>query len=259
MEPAVEQACAGLSELCSEVPSVPCFACGDCCVSPTCTLAEFIMLARHVAERMPPGSLDAFLLKPAENHPGYEGNLRCRSQDPISRRCLVHEGRTMACRLFGHGVIDTLKISGLENCRKMDPGTVKSVAADKLTEWLSRLTGINRSLVPSYYTEPYWIMGLNLECWLAVYFDPLLDDGAWGVMKRLLRANLDFSRFEARFQDRTGLKDKADRIMLLYELIRSGVRDRSLPLIKDIRESYPLTGTYYLEELGRLEKLVVSY
>jgi Fe-S-cluster containining protein len=240
----------------SQIPGVPCNACGECCVSPTCTLLEFIFLLGYMLEKKKRADVECLLLRAPSLHEGYEGNLHCLFQDPVSRKCAVHPGRTMACRFFGLPAMDQLKIINLDNCRKMGlqaPG----VNAEQLRTWMARLTDLNQSLAP-FYSEPYWIAGFNAECWLAVYFDPLLNDGIFGSMKKILHDNLDLGFLEGRYADRTGLKDKTDKIALLYELIKIGDRGNSLLLAGELRNAYPYTGSYYAEELDKLEKLLMD-
>lgn len=169
---------------------------------------------------------------------------------------MVHDGRAMACRLFGLPAMNLLKISNLENCKKMtiphDSTTVQSIQ-----EWLTHLSEINNSFAP-YYAEPYWIAGLNMECWLALYFDPWLNDGMLGELKTALQTSLNLSFLENKYRDYTDLKGKTDKIALLYELIKIGAKKEALELIADIRYGYPLTGTYYLDELVKIEKMLLK-
>jgi len=100
----------------------------------------------------------------------------------------------LACRLFGLPVLNQLGLENLEKCPVMDPQTCPPVPRETLDGWLSRIKDLNQD-IPGYYSEPYWVLGLNLECWLAVYFDPLLDVGVFGVLKKRLQeaVDLDFS------------------------------------------------------------------
>lgn len=249
---------AALDKLCAlydGVPGVPCLACGACCVSPTCTLLEFLYLMRHLLTTHPKETIRAMLCTPPALHPDYEGNLRCKVHDKVGGRCLVHPSRTLACRLFGLPAISEFQIADLENCRKTDPSTKPSVERTQIEGWLLELTRLNTGVAP-FYCEPYWIAGLNIECWLAVYFDPLLNHGIFGAIKDLLRQWLDLSFIEDVYRDRTELKDKTDKIGLLYELLKMGDTASVVELTQSIRNDYPLTGTYYLDELDKIERMV---
>ncbi|OGS37092.1 MAG: hypothetical protein A2293_08460 [Elusimicrobia bacterium RIFOXYB2_FULL_49_7] len=247
-----------LAALYQRVPGVPCACCGECCVSPTCTFLEFLLLMKSFVHVYPPERVAERLLLAPEIHPAYDGNLYCRFQENRCGLCLVHSGRTLACRLFGHLAINALGVKELENCRRMPPLSEEVLRPEQVRTFLADLTDLNRRLVPSYYEEPYWVMGLNIECWLAVYFDPLLDDQVFGEMKRLLRQTIDLSFLEDRYHDTTGLKEKVDKIALLYGLIQTDFLSDAHRLIDDIRNHYPQTGTYYLEELEKIAFLVRS-
>lgn len=244
-----------LSDIYQQLPSVPCHACGECCVSPTCTIVEFIYLMKYALNNFERKDLTDILLGTALIHPKYDGNLYCRFQDKSSSGCMVHNGRTMACRLFGLPVLSKLSINNMENCTKMDSSSIADVDTTVLDGWLRELTGINRTIV-DFYVEPYWVAGLNIECWLAVYFDPLLTDGVWGNMKSLLRNNLDLAFIENRYRDSTNLKEKADSISLLYMLIKTGEKSEVLRLMDKIVSKYPFTGTYYLEEIDKMREML---
>ncbi|MBL8029609.1 MAG: YkgJ family cysteine cluster protein [Fibrobacteres bacterium] len=244
-----------LDELYLEFPPVPCEACGGCCVSPTCTIVEFAGSMRYAINHFSKEKLSELLLQKPEIHKAYDGNLHCLFQDKATGHCLIHPARTMACRLFGLPVINELSIHNLENCTKLDVAKINNPTKEKLTEWLQRLTDLNREHL-SYYTEPYWVSGLNIESWLAVYFDPLLNDGIFGEMKEFLHRAFDINYLADQFRDETALKDKIDRIAMLYILIDTGSIDAALDLISEIRNGYPLTGTYYLEELEKIEKVL---
>jgi Fe-S-cluster containining protein len=248
---------AKLNEIYAELPPVPCKACGHCCVSPTCTIIEFVGAVRYALANFEKEKLSAILIQPAVIHPDYEGNLYCCFQSKETKNCMIHPSRTMACRLFGLPVLSELSINNMENCSKLDVSKIQNPSKEKLNVWLRSLTDLNREAA-SFYSEPYWVSGFNIECWLAVYFDPLLTDGVFGELKSLLRNTLDLSFLEDRFVDKTNLKDKIDRIALLYMLIDTGSLSEAKELIARIRNDYPLTGTYYLEELDKLESIIVS-
>ncbi len=239
-----------------ELPGVPCKECGRCCVSPTCTLVEFIFLIKSLLSYQTNENVQKLLSRNPLLHDGFDGNLHCVFQDIVSKKCIIHSGRTLACRFFGFPALDDLNISNLENCREITlPGNGPGVK--DIRSWLDRLTALNQHLTP-YYCEPYWIAGFNVECWLAVYFDPMLNEGIFGEMKNVLRASIDLEFMDSGYVDITGLKEKTDRIALLYELIRAGDKPGSLHLIQDIRTNYPYTGSYYLDELDKLGKLLLD-
>ncbi|MFH0920326.1 MAG: YkgJ family cysteine cluster protein [Fibrobacterota bacterium] len=245
----------GLAKLYHQLPEVPCEGCGECCVSPTCTAIEFTGAINYLIHNFTREQVEKILMASIVPHPAFEGNLRCCLQDAGTRRCLVHPARTLACRLFGLPAISNFKIENMENCRKIDFTRCGKADEADIRAWLSELTRLNGEVAP-YYCEPYWIAGLNIECWLAVYFDPLLDPGAFGDLKRYLHASVDLSFMTDRYKDVTQLKDKVDRITLLYQLIEWGDREEALGLVHALRTAYPMTGTYYHAELSKIEALL---
>jgi len=247
-----------LRQLYSELPGVPCNACGECCVSPTCTLIEFLYAMRYAIEHLTKDDLRNVLIQKPRIHPAYEGNLKCLFQEGGSRACQIHPGRSMACRLFSLPVIDSLSIAELENCKNMDDTKRPDVSQNELKKWLENLTQLNQQ-VASFYVEPYWIAGLNIECWLAIYFDPLLNEGIFGEIRSLLRENLDLAYLDGEYQDFTHLKEKFDKISILYPILDAGDKESATILIEDIRTQYPLTGTYYLYELNNLEAILKEH
>ena len=66
-----------LDLLYQELPEVDCKKCGLCCVSPTCTLSEFIYLFDYLQKSVNPEKVKEYILSPPEIHTDYEGNLRC--------------------------------------------------------------------------------------------------------------------------------------------------------------------------------------
>jgi len=246
-----------LQRLYGRLPEVPCLGCGDCCVSPTCTVIEFVEAMRYLLENSTQERIAEVLNSPPVLHAAFEGNLRCRFHDLVSKKCRIHPSRTLACRLFGLPAMGRFSIENLENCGKMVFSGGGPANESDIRDWLEELTRLNREVSP-FYSEPYWVAGFNIECWLAVYFDPFLDFDAFGELKRFLRKELDLSFLEGCYKETTGLKDKVDRITLLYQLIQAGNRPESLALISELRSRYPMTGTYYYSELNKLEALCNS-
>lgn len=255
LENAIAEGLKELETLYQELPAVPCLACGGCCVSPTCTLLEFLFLMRYLLRTTGQAEMRRMICAPPVLHPEYEGNLRCKAHDATGGRCLVHPARTLACRLFGLPALSEFPIAELENCRRTDPSTKPAVAKSQIEGWIGALTRLN-SRFASFYCEPYWIAGLNLECWLAVYFDPLLNDGILGSMKTILRNRINLGFLDREYIDKSGFKEKADKISLLYELLKVGDREAVRELSKSIRKDFPMTGTYYLDELDKIDLMV---
>ncbi len=246
-----------LGELYNQIPPVPCSGQCDqvCCVSPSCTLLEFLYLMEHPAAGVPQYRLAELLMRPADIHPRFEGNLFCRFEH--KGRCLLHQGRTLGCRLFGIAALNELGIQNLENCTFMQVRDLPSVSKETLTGWLQEISDLNAPFY-NYYQEPYWLAGLNIECWLAVYFNDYLDDAVFLQLKEILRSRLKLAFLKGRFRDPTNLKEKADKIKLLYLLMQSGDKDKSLELTKSLIEDYPFTGTYFFKEAQNIQQLLIN-
>jgi Fe-S-cluster containining protein len=244
-----------LQTLYDSFPGVPCIlGCGLCCATPSVTILEFIYLFKNLTAQVPRETIISWLDQDMNPHPWGGGNFLCRFQSPDKdRKCLVHSYRPAACRLFGLPVLNELQIENLEKCPVMDPRECPAVPLPELKGWLAAVENLNRDF-PDYYCEPHWILGLNLECWLSVYFHPLLDQGVFGRLKKILHREIDLSFFAPQFKDQTGLKEKTDKISLFYSLYAHGDLTGCRELLNSIIHEYPLTGTYFVQEgTGLLE------
>lgn len=188
-------------------------------------------------------------------HPDFEGNLKCRFLSKESR-CSIHPFRSLACRIHGLPVIDQLKISGQENCRKINPAVQPRVSVNELRGWLELLTRLNKDHF-DFYCEPYWVSGFNIECWFAIIFDPFLDMDVFGELKRQL-LDLFPELKELQYDDPTDLKGKVDDVTLFYEIMKFGITGKVIGLLDKIISGYPQTGTYYLKEASDYRKIMVE-
>ncbi|MFP4522734.1 MAG: YkgJ family cysteine cluster protein [Fibrobacterota bacterium] len=244
-----------ITELYNELPPVPCRCCGECCVSPNLTIIEFVYLTRHLLKILAKDELRDIFLKKMEPQPLYEGNYKCRFQDPTGK-CLAHPGRALACRLHGMPVVEDLKIDGQVRCGKISKSESADIHVDKLRSWLERLTELNREVAP-YYQAPYYIAGFIYEAWLDVYFDELLDDEVIGTYKEYLHKNLDLEFFRPYYKEYTGLKSKIQKISMIFILLDSGgEKEQIIKLLKSVRDDYPETSTYFYKEAGELIDLI---
>jgi hypothetical protein len=244
-----------IESLYNQLPEVSCKGCGQCCVSPTCTLAEFIYLMNKSLECVAPEILEKFIYSEPEIHPVHEGNLICSLL--AENKCLVHQWRSGACRLFGIPSLENLGIANLVSCFN----NIKVIGgqSDKvfIQEWLQSIAQLNEKLYP-FGKAPYFMYGFNLECWLDVYFDDFLPVDGFSDIKILMNRYIDLSSYRSRYLLKTGLKEKVDKISLLSLLLGSNDKTSLTEVLISIRDDYPLTGTYfekeaqtYLEELGK--------
>lgn len=233
-----------LQQLYAELPGVHCTGCGTCCVSPTCTLAEFVYLMRYTLEHVSREEFCTTILAEPQIHPHYEGNSRCMFLQ--NNRCAIHDGRTGACRLFGIPTLKELNIPNLELC-------VNEITTDRpfdgalLTHWLERIADLNKSL-HDFDTPPYFITGFNLATWLDIYFDDTITADPVEQIRTILHSSIDLDFLKARYVNQTGIKDKIDKITILSVMLDTGNLDELWELLLSIRDDYPLTGTYFFAE-----------
>jgi hypothetical protein len=234
-----------IDELYGELPEVACHCCGCCCVSPTCTLAEFIYLVAGATEILGASETTRRLTVPPRLHPAFDGNTLCPFLD--AGRCAIHDARTGACRLFGIPSLTHLNIEEMEECRHGIDIVNGRGDISFVREWLSRLVALNQDLHP-FESEPYFIRGLNLHCWLDICVDELFDFDIFADIRARLHDNLDLSTLANRYTPSTGLREKIDKITILSSMLGSGDRAALRAILHSILHDYPLTGTYFYDE-----------
>ncbi|MBD3393621.1 MAG: hypothetical protein GF418_15895 [Chitinivibrionales bacterium] len=234
-----------IEDLYRELPGVACEGCGECCVSPACTLAEFVYLMKGAGEQLPAGIFRERVLSTPEEHPSYENNLKCFFLTGNS--CCVHSARTGACRLFGLPALRELGIRDMVYCARGIKATGDNVDAAWIREWLERLVQVDAALY-AYGEEPYFVTGFNVHCWLDIYFDESIDAGVFSDLRRLLRDHLDLGFLEGTYVPQTGLKEKVDKISVLSAMQGMADPETITRLLVSIRDDYPRTGTYYVQE-----------
>lgn len=234
-----------IEKLYKELPEVDCTQCGICCVSPTCTLSEFIYLFHVLQNTSSTEKIIRYLQTPPELHPDYNGNVRCFFLEEKS--CAIHPARTGACRLFGIPSLKELNLSNLEACRHHIEIVSGNSDISFIQSWLEKLCQLDRKLY-DYAAEPYFIKGFNLHCWLDIYFDDSLDFDIFNDIKQVLKQYVDLAEYKNYYTSQTGLKEKIDKIGILSALLSSGDKALLHPLLLSIRDDYPATGTYFYDE-----------
>jgi hypothetical protein len=238
-----------IKALYDELPEVSCKECGLCCVSPTCTLAEFIYLMYNCQRSLPPEAMEKFLFSEPRMHEGHEGNLVCAFLK--ENRCMVHLYRTGACRVFGIPALEKLGIADMVSCFNAITVTKGRGDEEFIRLWLEKISHLNAGLY-QFGREPYHVYGFNLECWLDVYFDNLISVDVFSEVRDVMKRHIDLSVYRNRYTPKTGLKEKVDKITLLSMLLDSGDRETLGGLLASIRDDYPLTGSYYVKEAQTL-------
>ena len=229
----------------SKLPQVACNGCGKCCVSPTCTLAEFLYFMNKCSNTALPAAMESLLFKTPSLHRVHDGNLNCLLLD--NSHCAVHPWRSGACRLFGIPSLDKLDIPDLVPCFN----NIQVVSGESSTafiqQWLQKIVDVNKELY-SFGTAPYFVFGFNLECWLDIYFDTTIDADVFGEIREVMSRYFDLSAYSKRYIPRTNLKEKIDKITVLSILLDYGDKNIMRETLLSIINDYPYTGTYFLRE-----------
>ncbi|MBD3419227.1 MAG: hypothetical protein GF398_03825 [Chitinivibrionales bacterium] len=234
-----------LNRLYRRLPEVACTGCGSCCVSPTCTLIEFNYLISCAGESLAEQQLQKFIFSPPHIHPRHDGNLRCALLS--GTQCTLHPGRTGSCRLFGVPTLKHFNVKDLVECEH-DIRTISGDdSPDFIRNWIRELFELNNQLY-AFDTQPYYISGLNLECWLDIYFDDSLYDDTFADIRKAMHASFDLTRFKSDYFPRTNFKEKVDKISIFTALLDSGDVGALTTVLQSIKNDYPLTGTWFLKE-----------
>jgi len=234
-----------IATLYNELPTVHCKGCGSCCVSPTCTAAEFIYLMDGILTTRSDNEIRSMITAPVEVHPEYSGNTICTFLK--NGKCSIHPIRTGACRLFGIPALSYMNIKDMVYCKNEVTATGTTTDIDAINQWLYRLVELNRKLHP-LGTAPWYHVGFNVECWLDLYFDDSLTQEYFVNLRNSMRKSFDLMRFAKDYKPRTNLHKK----VITVERFSSEIDNGNAPLLKelllDIRDGYPLTGTWFREE-----------
>jgi len=240
---------AEIEALYSELPDLACIQCGTCCVSPTCTLPEFIYLMQYCVRNFNADQLREKIAAPPRMHKEHEGNLRCMFLE--KGQCRVHPGRTGACRLFGVPATGRMGIPDMVTC-KNDISVVRGRSDETfIRDWIDRLVKLNGGLY-AFNTGPYFINSFNIECWLDIYFDPMFSFDVFADLKSIMGEYIDLSEYGRGYLPKTGLKEKVDKISILNAMATMAEPVMVRELLVSIRDDYPFTGTYFLEEAKKL-------
>jgi Fe-S-cluster containining protein len=236
------------------LPDVNCKQCGWCCVSPTCTLAEFIYLMKNFVSNSSDKEIEDFLFFTPKQHKIHDGNFVCYFLK--NNNCSIHKYRTGACRLFGIPEIEKLNLSNLVTC--VNKASTSVNCEEKfIRNWLNQIAEINSKIYP-FGRSPYFVYGFNLECWLDIYFDNLLTFEPFLSIRSIMKNWFDLTKWQNEYRQKTNLKEKIDKISILNIMINIPQKDTLKELLISIINDYPLTGTYFQKEaqlmLDEIEK-----
>ncbi|MBW2621978.1 MAG: YkgJ family cysteine cluster protein [Deltaproteobacteria bacterium] len=231
-------------EIYSRIPDVGCHACGRCCVSPHVTLVEFCHAFKFFLDNNPQKNQIITQIIPI--HERFAGNLNCRFQES-SGLCGVYSHRPMACRFHGHPAMEKLGFHYHVYC----PNALQpegNLSKDEITAHLDYLSNLNQRFY-LHYTLPYWLSGLNIECWLTILFNNWRQAYFQSLKELMVRefgeSVLDLAPL---YRQNVRLKEKLDLIEQGQTEFQHGRKESARAIFSKIRNDFPETGTYYYFE-----------
>lgn len=239
------------------VPGIDCSQCkGDCCVSPTMTAPEFVRMMHWALENFGHDKLIEILSQPSREHLLYADNAFCRFQDK-GGLCASYQGRALACRLHGHEAMREFASAGTEFCHKGPTGN-HDMPAQKVED---AIECIRQALVMAEipYASPYFLLSLNLECWLDLAYHP-----EWCDSRPTLHPLRDYLKKWIALPPlspvpcHTTLAGKLKAIDRLFAAIEIGDGDTFASTLGELQSDFPSCGSYYLEEAKALEQMAFN-
>lgn len=232
-------------EIYHAVPEVACQACGACCVSPHVTLVEFCYLMQEVLDR-PLEFRSWFFSRVLDPHPQAVGSLLCRFQLPDGR-CSSYFRRPLACRLHGHAVMEEVGLSSEASCPVSSERLI-CLSLETVYRLLDGLSSLNQRFY-LHYLQPYWLSGLNIECWLTILFHDW-PQAYFMSLKSLLARQFGpgLLRLAPLYRQPVRLAEKLSLIEIFQEELRQGRTANLFHFLEKIREDFPETGAYYYYE-----------
>lgn len=233
-----------LEALYAELPDVPCIACGTCCVTPHITAVELAYLLSGLGKD--PAALKALVAGKMVKSERYQGNFLCRAQDDAGR-CTVHPFRPLACRLEGMPILDEMGMRDEPVCEHIRPGDMEEVTREQIEGWIQAAFDLSAQVHP-VSEEPWFVNGLNLECWWAVLFDPEITQPFFLQIRTTFREAYDLEDVAQSYTDRTGFARKLALIETYFEMIEAKRPDKAFRLMRQVLQEFPRTGSHYALE-----------
>jgi Fe-S-cluster containining protein len=232
-------------EIYRAVPEAACQACGACCVSPHVTLVEFCYLMQEVLDR-PPDFRVWFLTRVMLPHPQAVDSLLCRFQLPDGR-CSSYYRRPLACRLHGQAAMEEVGLSSETSC-PISTDRSAGLSLETVYRLLDSLSNLNQRFY-LHYLQPYWLSGLNIECWLTILYRDW-PQAYFTSLKSLLARQFgpNLLRLAPLYRQRIRLAEKLSVIETFQQELRQGRTANLFHILKKIREDFPETGAYYYYE-----------
>jgi len=217
------------------------------------TAPEFVRMMHWAHVNYGEEKLTKILQAPSREHFHFADNAFCRFQGETGL-CTSYQGRAMACRLHGHEAMRAFASSGTEFCDRGPAGNHALTAeqVDPLVENIRQaiaLTGIT-------YAPPYFLLSLNLECWLDFVYHP-----EWSVHRPTLHSTLQFLQAHIilpvlnPIPTHTTLAGKLNTIDRLFRAIEASEHELAYSLLQELQHDYPSCASYYVEEALAMEPM----
>jgi hypothetical protein len=209
----------------------------------------------HTKQSYDPLTLHEVLCKPAVEHKFYSGNHFCRIQDLQNGRCTNYHGRALACRLHGHDAVRLFESPDMEFCAK-NPGNNKALTKESLRTMLEKLFALQQEY-DNCYTEPYYILSLNLDAWLDFLFVPTITANRPELLqlKEWMDSLLNFPTPPG-YRPHTTLAGKLNAVDRLFKLIETGNATAIKECLESLLYDFPSVGSYYLNEAQKMLAVV---
>lgn len=250
---------AALDKLYANVPGLDCGTCsGHCCVSPTMTAPEFVMLILQMLKMYSSAECVEWLRKPSVEHDMYPGNNYCRMQNRSSGRCEVYPGRALACRLHGHEALRAHASDEQEFCN-LKPGNRYALKADKFELMLGNVRDINAAYDLTY-EAPYFFLSHHLDAWIDFWLHPeyVANRPQLEPYRRFLDTYLTSPSDSSKIPVHTTLEGQLRTIDRLFTAIEQGDGQKAWELVQSLEHDFPSTASYYLEESRSIAKMLTS-
>jgi len=243
----LEDACASLAQVYGEIPACPCKACGQCCVTPHMTFLEFACVLKGMLEALGGEEIAGCLRSEQEPAARFSGNFLCALQ-AADGRCRLHAWRPLSCRLEGFPILDQMSGRAAPMCPHSEGHALPDAPGKAAVEaWIHRVQDLNQPF-GAEPCEPYWVNGLNLECWLAVLLDPRIAQPYFLALRRHLLNALPCAAWAGHYVDHTRLAEKLGLIDQFFAANEAQKPERALKCMRRILHGFPRTGTHYQTE-----------
>lgn len=220
------------------------------------TAPEFVMMLQGAPAAL---GVDDFLARvnaPPREHLAYPANAHCRFQME-NGLCGIYPVRALSCRLHGHDALRTDAPPEMEFC-ELKPTGYQSLQPATLHGMITAIQSLNTDS-GLFYVEPYFMINLNLECWLDFFIHP--EYSAARPSLTPLREYLDSHLGTIpglQSKTRTTLGAKLSEIDRLFDSIQRGMLDSILQHLQSLQFDYPSCSSYWVAEARHFSAILTG-